>query len=338
MNHTQRMEIVIAGQGLAGTLLAWELWKRDIRFRIFDPGYGNHSSLAAAGMFSLLAARRLKEMELAGQQYKVMKETFGQIVDELGRKFLHELPTARLMTNEEIPAWEIAAKGGISHLVKSVYPEFKAMGVANGYGAAIIEPSGYIDLPEFLHSMREWMATKQLLIEESVDYNSLKTSANGFMINGHTKSRKVIFCEGPSISNNPWFNYSNIRQNKGEWIEIEAPGLSQEHIIKKEIFILPLGNGRFRVGATFSHGEMDHNPTEAARTELEEKLRTMIHVPYRVTDHRAGIRPSSRNRLPVAGPHRDIPGLYIFNGLGSRGVIQAPWYAKILCNEIGPQK
>jgi hypothetical protein len=338
MNHTQRIEIVIAGQGLAGTMLGWELWKRDIPFRIFDPGTGNHSSMAAAGMFSLLAARRLKEMELAGPQYKVMKETFGEIGHELGQEFLHEVPTARLMSNEEIPAWKTAAQGEIAHLVKKVHPDFKATGVISGYGAAIIEPSGFIDLPEFLHSVREWMITKHLLINELIDYNSIKTSEDGFMINGHTKTRKVIFCEGPSISNNPFFDYSDIRQNKGEWIEIEAPGFSQDHIIKKEIFILPLRNGRFRVGATFRHGEMDPNPTLDARTELEKKLQSIINVPYQVTDHRAGIRPSSRNRLPVLGPHRNIPGLYIFNGLGSRGVLQAPWYAKILCNEFGAQK
>ncbi len=333
----QHVDIVIAGQGLAGTMLAWELWEQDIPFRIFDPGEGNHSSMAAAGMFSLLAARRLKEMDLAGQQYEVMKETLNKIENKIGRQFLFEIPTARLIDKEEIPLWETASKGDIAHLVKKLEPEFPAEGIVPGFGAAIIEPSGYIDIPGLLISMREWLIVSKNLMLEKLDYGEFKPIDDGFIINGHTYARKVVFCDGPSITKNPWFRYSDIRQNKGEWIEIEASGLSPEYIYKREIFILPLGNACFRVGATFSHDEMDPNPTMAARKELEQKLGSIISVPYRITGHRAGIRPSSRNRLPVAEPHRDIPGLYIFNGLGSRGVLQAPWYARTLAEKIGSE-
>ncbi len=330
----QRVEIVIAGQGLAGTMLAWELWKQNIPFRVFDPGIGNHSSMAAAGMFSLLAARRLKEMELASQQYQLMKETFTNLGKEFGRQLLYELPTARIIGKEEIPVWDEAANGDIAHLVKNLDHEFFKEGIIPGFGAAIIEPSGYVDLAGLLNSMREWLVTRKILTPEKVEFGNFKHTSDGFIINGHTNSRKVIFCEGPNILDNPWFKYSDIRQNKGEWIEIEAPGLSPEFIYKKDIFIIPTGNGRFRVGATFSHEKMDLNPTITARKELEQKLRSMINVPYEVTKHFAGIRPSSRNRLPIAEPHREIPGLYVFNGLGSRGVLQASWYARSLAGKI----
>jgi glycine oxidase len=118
-----------------------------------------------------------------------------------------------------------------------------------------------------------------------------------------------------------------IRRNKGELIEIAAPGLQEGFILKGEVFVLPLGDGRFRVGATYSHDTLDNEPTAAGLTELTTKLEKMIVVPYTVTSHRAGLRPTTYDRQPVIGPIPGNPQISVLNGFGSRGVLQAPWYA-----------
>ena len=45
------MKWTIVGQGLAGTCLAWALWRRGVEFALVDPG-GGGSSRIAAGMIN----------------------------------------------------------------------------------------------------------------------------------------------------------------------------------------------------------------------------------------------------------------------------------------------
>lgn len=52
-----------------------------------------------------------------------------------------------------------------------------------------------------------------------------------------------------------------------------------------------------------------------------------MDVPYTITNHRAGFRPTTHDRQPVIGPLSGNPKMAVLNGFGSRGVLQAPWYA-----------
>ena len=47
-------------------------------------------------------------------------------------------------------------------------------------------------------------------------------------------------------------------------------------------------------------------------------------------DHEAGVRPTTGDRRPLLGVHKDNHRLAFFNGLGTRGVMIAPLMAKKL--------
>ena len=48
----------------------------------------------------------------------------------------------------------------------------------------------------------------------------------------------------------------------------------------------------------------------------------------------AGVRPTVKDRKPLVGRHKDFKNMYLFNGLGSRGVMIAPYVANQLYNFI----
>ena len=57
-------------------------------------------------------------------------------------------------------------------------------------------------------------------------------------------------------------------------------------------------------------------------------------VPYEVIEHSAGIRPTTIDRRPIIGSHPNYKNIYVFNGLGSRGILLAPTLSCWLYNHI----
>jgi glycine/D-amino acid oxidase-like deaminating enzyme len=103
-------------------------------------------------------------------------------------------------------------------------------------------------------------------------------------------------------------------------------------MVHRGVFVLPLGNDLFRVGATFKWDDVFAGPTDQARAWLLERLQALVQSPVEVVEHTAGVRPAARDRRPLLG----ITGAAqaVFNGLGSRGVLLAPWCAQHLAAHL----
>ena len=95
---------------------------------------------------------------------------------------------------------------------------------------------------------------------------------------------------------------------------------------------MDLGNKRYKVGATYAWDDLSEEPTEAGASELHNKLKQLISCDYNLIKHEAGIRPSSIDRRPIIGAHPQHKNLFIFNGLGTKGVMLAPYFAKNFVN------
>jgi glycine/D-amino acid oxidase-like deaminating enzyme len=55
-------------------------------------------------------------------------------------------------------------------------------------------------------------------------------------------------------------------------------------------------------------------------------LKELLHlVPeIKIEQHLAGLRPSTKDARPILGEHQEATGIFIFNGLGSKGTSLAP--------------
>jgi glycine/D-amino acid oxidase-like deaminating enzyme len=114
---------------------------------------------------------------------------------------------------------------------------------------------------------------------------------------------------------------------KGEVLTVRIPGLRSGAAVHRGAFLLPIGDDLFRLGATFSWDDVWSGPTAQAKEELLARLARMTLLPAEVVDHRTGVRPASKDRRPILGPD-------ILNGLGSRGVLLAPWCAMHLVEHL----
>jgi glycine/D-amino acid oxidase-like deaminating enzyme len=103
-----------------------------------------------------------------------------------------------------------------------------------------------------------------------------------------------------------------------------------EKVINKGVFILPLGNDIYKVGSTYEWDDLTEQPTEKGKAYLIEKLQKVLKIPFEIIDHQAGIRPTVLDRRPLIGLHPQHPALGVFNGMGTKGVMLAPYFAKQL--------
>ena len=209
------------------------------------------------------------------------------------------------------------------YLDETIYPDHPV--TANDF--ALVLNSGNIDVTKFLQSVKAELLNKEMFLEELFNYHELKIFPEGIEYKNF-KSASIIFCEGFNCTKNPFFNHISFKPAKGEVLTIKCEGLKTQQIINKGVFILPVGNDLYKVGATYEWDELGPSITEKAKQELTEKLDKVLKLPYSIINHEAGIRPSVIDRRPVIGTHPEHPALKVFNGMGTKGVMLAPYFAK----------
>ena len=100
------------------------------------------------------------------------------------------------------------------------------------------------------------------------------------------------------------------------------------------IYLIPLHNGLYWVGATFNFNDTSSNKTIEGYNLLVSKLNSLISVPYEIIEHKVGLRPVVKDRRPLLGRHPKYKNLILFNGLGTRGLMTAPLLSKWLYEHI----
>ena len=85
----KKTEYLIVGQGLAGTMLAFEMLKHGIDFRIVESKSKSKASLVAAGMINPLVYKRLTKSWLADELLPEMETKYRELEGILGESFYY---------------------------------------------------------------------------------------------------------------------------------------------------------------------------------------------------------------------------------------------------------
>jgi len=140
------------------------------------------------------------------------------------------------------------------------------------------------------------------------------------------KADKIIFCEGFRLTENPFFNYLPLAPTKGEVMTIKIPSKKYfDKIISKGVYILPLGNYLYTVGATYNREDISDSLTVEGQSFLKERIDNILNLEYEILNSVAGVRPTVRDRRPLIGYHPENNRIGVFNGLGARGVLVGPY-------------
>ena len=293
------------------------------------------SSLVAGGLYNPVILKRFTLAWNAKEQLEMALPFYKDLEQKLGVKLDHKIPVLRKFASvEEQNLWfEAADRPGLDHFLSTNIVENKNPGIDAPFGYGEVKYTGRIDTRALLTSYASYLTQKGLLEQESFDFDRFEPLGEHIAYKS-ILYKQIVFASGYGLKNNPFFNYLPLNGTKGELLTIKAPTYKEDNIIKSSVFTVPYGGDLYLVGATYKWKDKTNIPTEEAKTELLEKLRTFLKCDFEVVDHMAGIRPTVADRRPLIGQHPEHKNLYVLNGFGSRGVMIAPYASKQLFNYI----
>ncbi|MGK7391320.1 MAG: NAD(P)/FAD-dependent oxidoreductase [Candidatus Cyclobacteriaceae bacterium M2_1C_046] len=328
----QKFDYIISGAGIAGVTLAHQLLKRNKKIILFDAGE-NYSSRVAAGLYNPITGRKMVKTWKADLLFSYLVDFYKEIEENVNAHFLIETPIYRpFVSIEEQNDWlGKSSDKSFAKLIRKVYTKSQFSGCFNDpFGGIELNYSGWMDISQYLNkSIRSFKENPLIqVVEEKLDINELIIEEHGIVF-GNINSDKIIFCEGIDLKSNHFFNWLPLQLLKGEILEIELP-FEIKRIFNRGIFVLPIEGKKYRVGSTYVHNDLSMTVTEEGRQQLEDKLLGLVQTDYVITDQKAGLRPTTKDRRPFLGQHPEYKNLFVFNGLGTKGVSLAPYFANHL--------
>lgn len=340
---TKDRPILIVGSGLSAFILALHLKERDIDFTIIGELEKNQSSLTAAGIFNPIVFKRMNLSWKAEELIPFLNNFYSKWESTLNSSFLHHIDITRpISTLDKIDFWKKR-----HHEETGSFTQHDPEKALSAFKAAIamgrVNRSGWLDTNSFLSSAKEYLSVN--FLQHRLDLNNIELTKQDEFFSLTVLGKKyshIIWAEGHAASSNPLWSFLPWKLAKGEVLEITFQDKTlanalEDHasIISKDIFLLPLGNGRFRLGSNYEWEYQDKRPSEEGKKEILEKLQALFGgVEISVEDHKSGIRPTVADRRPFLGRHPRYAFFSIFNGMGSKGVMLAPFFAEQLIQHL----
>lgn len=332
------VDYIIVGSGLAGIAFAETLLQNDKSFVVFD-NHSQNSSKIAGGLYNPVILKRFSQVWNANEQLQLAEEFYKRIEAKLSVQVDFKVPIYRkFFSVEEQNNWFAASdKPNLSPFLSSniVHKKFSAIDSPFGYGEVL--HTGYVDTVILLNSYHLFLKNQKLLLEEAFDYSQLQFFEDHLEYQ-NLKAKHIVFAEGFGMHANPFFNYLPLDGTKGELFIIKATDLDLDVIVNTSVFILPLGNNLFKVGATYHWEDKTSTPTEEGKQELIDRIKEILTCNFEIIEHFAGVRPTVKDRRPLLGTHYLHKNIHILNGLGTRGVMLAPAMAVDLYDYIENDK
>lgn len=337
-----KVDTLIVGQGLAGSLLAWELLARGQRLLVADRDEPETSSKVAAGIVTPITGQRLAPTWRLDEFWRYAIAAYRRIEVETREWLFHPLPIARLLADAvEVERWTRRLEQNGGKFPAGAAPlTINASIFRANEGGFEMPGAGWLDVPRFLTATRKHLLERAGYVIARVDADDVAVKPDGVRWR-NVEADRVIFCQGWEGNRNRFFEWVPFRNAKGQILDLLCPGAAAEtRIVNRAGWLLPLGEGKFRAGATY---EWDFAPENATLStvqgclEIEHKLSGMLRVPWTVTGQRAAVRPVIRESRAVIGLHPG-PDLWgrvgFFNGLGSKGVLNGPFFARQLAAHL----
>lgn len=329
-------DYIIVGFGFAGISIVHLLEKNNKSFVVFNDN-PNPVTTTAAALFNPVILKRFTPIWKANEQMELLKVFYTEIQEKLNIPIIEKLTVLRKFTSlEEQNNWFSASDKPLlaSFLSLNIKKEVNPY-IETPFGLGEILQTGRIHTKELVFHYTKKLKEENIFFEEKFNYSALEIKED-YIKYKNILAKKIIFCEGYNVVNNPYFNYLPMQGSKGELLTFKAD-LNLDKVIKSDGFIVPFGENIYKIGTTYDNVDKSIEITEEAREELSAKLRKLISCPFEIIDQEAGIRPTIIDRRPLIGTHPRIDKLFILNGLGTRGSLLAPYTATALYDFIEKQ-
>ena len=343
------MNVLIVGQGLAGTLAGHRLETAGHTVHYVDDPAAVAASDVAAGIVNPITGRRFVKSWRFDELLPEAVALYADLGQLLGGPYWLPQPLIRTLYNRgDANDWQVrTADPG--------YQEYMDERPETGRIPTVTEPvfayagvrrAGRVDVGRLVadyrarlieHGRFAAVALPHTAIADYVDTGRLAIREFG----DRQRYDGIVFSEGSRGMANPFFAATGqTNGNKGQVLIIRTAAPVLDRMFKHRVFLVPFGENTYWVGATSENQWRGLGPDEAGMTYLKDRLDEIIKVPYEILHHRAALRPTVKDRRMIIGQSPLDDRLYVFNGLGTKGASLAPlgskWLAELVIDGVSP--
>ena len=349
-------DAVVAGGGLIGASIAFELADEGMRVAVFDAqNPGREASWASAGMISPApessAMASLLPISLASvRRYP----EFLQRVEEISGKSVGYRKDGAL---------DLLLDGTNQNEIDEILALHRGAGLRaellTGPEAREIEPSLTGEIRGAIHRPDEASVDNRLLTEATLEAARRKGveifPSNGAkalwsdgaickglqLQNGRVEARWTVIAAGCFCARIDGVSaYAPVTPAKGQMMALRCDSVN----LKKDLwfghmYLVPRNDGRIIAGSTVEYEGFDRNVTVAGMKTILGGAISLVPAleSARIEETWAGLRPDSPDHLPILGP-TDLDGLLIATGHFRSGILLTPITASLIREWVATQK
>lgn len=329
----RKVNFIVVGSGIAGISIAWELYFRNKSFVLISQPSLSSSSLVAPGIVNPIVFKRIIPTWNAAELIDTLLPFYQSIEKIIKYQLLHSVKIYHVLNNiNEEQLWKQK---------KELYPAFlndikvySSQWLKTPIKCGEVSKSFRLNTAAYIYYSLEFFKSINSFSEQVFNYDAFNIHSDSLKYFDIT-ANYIIFCEGYLIKNNPFFSFIHLKPAKGEIVEIETEHsvLTENTILHKNISIISIQKNRYLIGSNYDWNDLSEKPTSAIKESFLQHFENLFNVKYQIIGHYAGIRPAF-DRRPIIGKHPNYNNLYVLNGLGTKGVMLAPFSVKLLADNL----
>ncbi len=326
----RQVECIVVGQGIAGTMMSYHLWKNNIDHILIDQSLQHiSSSRVASGVINPLTGRKRVRTWMVDELFPFAKDAYQSIEKLLEINFFEEKDIISFPPNPEMVLnYENRIAGGESFLhndnAEQWHPYFNI-----AFGTKRTSSSFWLHLETLLNGWRKFAQEHNFFKEETFNFEEIN-STNESVTYKNITAKYLVLCTGIKAMQQPKFNSLPFSPNKGEALILKIPVLPSTHIFKGAFTLVPLKNEEWWLGSNYDNHFKDEDPTNEFKEKALHYLKNWLKLPFTFLHHQAAVRPATVERRPFIGFHPNHPRWVIFNGMGTKACSLAPYFANQL--------
>jgi glycine oxidase len=344
----KRFDVAIAGGGLIGGAIAWELARAGLRVGIFDAGEpGREASWAGAGILSPAPENpgAIPLLSLGKASFAMYPE-FVASIEELSGQSVGLRPSGTVE-----PLFSADAVRDLSTVIAMLHGLGLKAEPLSGEDARELEPAlspevqaaalrpdeGSVDNRALTRAVLEATRRAGAEIFPGLAARAIWRDGGrcaGLELQDHRVEAKwtVVAAGCFSARIEGVQAYAPVRPAKGQMIALRLEGVGIERVLwSDKVYLVPRNDGRILVGATVEYVGFDKSVTAGS---VEKLLSAAIELApalakARIEETWAGLRPDSPDHLPILGP-TELDGLLMATGHFRSGILLAPVTARLI--------
>jgi glycine oxidase len=324
-------DVTVLGAGIFGLSIAWACLKRGARVQVIDPhGPGAGASGGVVGALAPHVPENWNDKKAFQFESLIMAEGFWREVQEVSGLSSGYARLGRLQPVPDDHALELAR--GRAESAQRLWQGQADWQVirADGLEWAPVTPTGWLIHDTLTARMHPRQACAALV--------AAIRAKGGKVLSDGPHMGKVVHATGLAGLEELTAHHSRIVGNgvkgQGAVMAHAAPTLPQ--LFADALHIVPHQDGTTAIGSTSEREYDDPTSTDAQLDDVIARARAAVPAlrDAPVIDRWAGVRPRTRSRAPMLGPHPLHDGEFIANGGFKIGFGMAPKVAQVMADLV----